>query len=121
MKKIKYRPELDGIRAISILLVLLFHIDKQLIPGGFIGVDIFFVLSGFLISKIIMLGINNQTFSYNDFYKRRIKRILPPFYFMILITIILSFFIFLPSDINQLLKSAISTLIFSSNYFFLED
>ncbi|HIE5374104.1 acyltransferase [Proteus mirabilis] len=118
MKKIKYRPELDGIRAISILLVLLFHIDKQLIPGGFIGVDIFFVLSGFLISKIIMLGINNQTFSYNDFYKRRIKRILPPFYFMILITIILSFFIFLPSDINQLLKSAISTLIFSSNYFF---
>ncbi|MCT6516277.1 acyltransferase [Proteus vulgaris] len=118
MSKLQYRPELDGIRAISILLVLLFHIDKNLIPGGFIGVDVFFVLSGFLISKIIILGIQNHTFSYNDFYKRRIKRILPPFYFMILLTILLSFFIFLPSDINQLLKSAVSTLIFSSNYFF---
>lgn len=118
MTKLQYRPELDGIRAISILLVLLFHIDNKLIPGGFIGVDIFFVLSGFLISKIIMIGIQNRTFSYKDFYKRRIKRILPPFYFMVLLTVISSFFIFLPSDINQLLKSAISTLIFSSNYFF---
>ncbi|WP_368570519.1 acyltransferase family protein [Acinetobacter baumannii] len=118
MSKLQYRPELDGIRAISILLVLLFHVDKNLIPGGFIGVDIFFVLSGFLISKIIIIGIQNHTFSYNDFYKRRIKRILPPFYFMILLTIISSLFIFLPADINQLLKSAVSTLIFSSNYFF---
>lgn len=118
MSKLQYRPELDGIRAISILLVLLFHIDKNFIPGGFIGVDIFFVLSGFLISKIIVIGIQDHTFSYNDFYKRRIKRILPPFYFMVLLTITSSFFIFLPSDINQLLKSAISTLIFSSNYFF---
>lgn len=118
MSKLQYRPELDGIRAISILLVLLFHIDKNFIPGGFIGVDIFFVLSGFLISKIIAIGIQNHTFSYNDFYKRRIKRILPPFYFMVLLTVISSFFIFLPSDINQLLKSAISTLVFSSNYFF---
>ncbi|MDH5205498.1 MAG: acyltransferase [Hylemonella sp.] len=73
----KYRPEIDGLRAISILLILIYHIDPLVIPGGFVGVDVFFVISGYLITKNITDDLSADRFSFGNFYARRIKRIFP--------------------------------------------
>jgi peptidoglycan/LPS O-acetylase OafA/YrhL len=72
-----YRPDIDDLRAISILLVVGYHAQPWLIPGGFIGVDIFFVISGFLITRIILSQVTANTFSFMEFYSRRIRRIFP--------------------------------------------
>ena len=72
-----YRPAVDGLRGIAVLSVVLFHINPALMPGGFIGVDIFFVISGFLISLNITQEVKEGRFSITDFYRRRIKRIAP--------------------------------------------
>lgn len=77
MSKLYYRPEIDGLRAVAVLSVILFHLNPTWLPGGFLGVDIFFVISGYLITSIISQEIQNNTFSYKDFYNRRIKRIYP--------------------------------------------
>ena len=69
----KYRSDLDGLRGIAILLVLIFHISPQGLPGGYIGVDIFFVLSGFLISNIVIQKLRNDDFSFKEFYLVRIR------------------------------------------------
>lgn len=73
----KYRPDIDGMRAIAILAVVGFHAFPRQLTGGFVGVDIFFVISGFLISSIILGNLENECFSFFDFYRRRIKRIFP--------------------------------------------
>ena len=73
----KYRPDIDGLRAIAILLVVGFHAFPSAITGGYIGVDIFFVISGYLISSILFQSLNNNQFSIFDFYSRRIRRIFP--------------------------------------------
>ncbi|EGR1345806.1 acyltransferase, partial [Vibrio parahaemolyticus] len=83
----KYKYNIDGLRAISVLLVLFYHVKLPLFSGGFIGVDVFFVISGFLITKIIYPKIKSGTFSYYDFYNKRIKRILPIFYLVLFSTI----------------------------------
>src|SRR5262249_43842904 len=72
-----YRPDIDGLRAVSILLVVLYHAQPELVPGGFIGVDVFFVISGFLITRIIMTEIKAGNFSPTRFYARRVRRIFP--------------------------------------------
>ena len=74
---IKYRPDIDGLRAIAVLAVVLFHAFPEWVPGGFIGVDIFFVISGFLISTILFEGLSASSFSFINFYSRRIRRIFP--------------------------------------------
>jgi len=73
----QYRPDVDGLRAIAILLVLNFHAFPEAMPGGFIGVDVFFVISGFLITGIIARELDQQRFSLSGFYARRIRRIFP--------------------------------------------
>lgn len=75
----KYRKEIDGLRAISILPVILFHSGLSILSGGFIGVDVFFVISGYLITSIILDDIKTNSFSLIHFYDRRARRILPPF------------------------------------------
>ncbi|MDR2844576.1 MAG: acyltransferase, partial [Puniceicoccales bacterium] len=72
-----YIPALDGIRAIAILGVFIYHISPLSLPGGFLGVDVFFVLSGFLITSIILHDLKNKQFSFSEFYLRRIQRLLP--------------------------------------------
>lgn len=79
MQAVRYRPEIDGLRAVAVLSVIIFHLNDRWLPGGFLGVDIFFVISGFLITGIILSEIQNGSFSFQDFYTRRIKRIYPAF------------------------------------------
>jgi peptidoglycan/LPS O-acetylase OafA/YrhL len=75
--KIAYRPDIDGLRAVAVIAILLFHFDERWLPGGFVGVDIFFVISGFLITSLIIGERSAGEFSFSGFYVRRIRRIVP--------------------------------------------
>jgi peptidoglycan/LPS O-acetylase OafA/YrhL len=120
-----YRPEIDGLRAISVLSVLIYHleisINHRVFSGGFLGVDIFFVISGYLITKILLIDLESKTFSYFDFIKRRIRRILPVLFVVILLSTIGAWFILLPSSLTNFSKSVIYTVFFNSNFFFWHD
>lgn len=107
-----------GLRAIAVLAVVIFHFFPTILPGGFIGVDIFFVISGFLISKSIYSDLERNIFSYAKFYERRVRRIIPAFIFVSLLTTIVCFFILLPYSFSEFSKSLLSSLFFSTNIFF---
>jgi peptidoglycan/LPS O-acetylase OafA/YrhL len=81
-----YLPHIDGLRGISVLAILLFHLDITFFGGGFVGVDVFFIISGFLITQLIAREIGSGTFSFANFYARRIKRIFPALFVMLFIT-----------------------------------
>ncbi|EDA0834115.1 acyltransferase, partial [Salmonella enterica] len=102
----------------AVLAVIVFHLNPNLLPGGFVGVDIFFVISGYLITSIIYNDIKSNSFSYKGFYNRRIKRILPIFFVVLFATIIASALVMMPEDFKFMMRSAFSTIIFSSNIFF---
>ena len=129
--KFKYRPEIDGLRAIAVLSVIIYHagfeinISNQiykLLPGGFLGVDIFYVISGYLITYLILEKIKNNTFTFTDFYERRIRRLLPILFVVILSSIIAGYILMMPNQLKDLSGSAISSLLFLSNFwFFLTD
>ena len=112
---LKYRPDIDGLRGIAVLAVVLYHAFPSWFPGGFIGVDIFFVLSGFLITSIITKNLNNQNFSFIDFYSRRIRRIFPALLVIFLFTYLLGWFVLLPHEYQQLGKHIAGGAGFISN------
>lgn len=114
----KYRADVDGLRALAVLPVIAYHMGIGGIPGGFTGVDIFFVISGYLICGIIHSGAVNNTFSYLDFYKRRCLRILPPLFVVLLSTLAFGYYHLLPAQFSDLSNSSLATLLFSSNLFF---
>ena len=114
----KYRPEIDGLRAIAILPVIFYHAGLQIFSGGYVGVDIFFVISGYLISSIILSEIETGKFSLINFYQRRARRILPALFCVILISTPFAWFILLPADLELFGNSAFSALTFWSNYIF---
>ena len=117
----KYRPEIDGLRAIAIIPVLLFHSGLPYLTGGYLGVDVFFVISGFLITQIIITEINNENFSLLRFYERRARRILPALFAMIVfVSALTPVFIDSPKNLNEFGDSVLSVVFFISNvYFFL--
>ena len=119
----KYRKEIDGLRGISVLAIILFHSKIEILginfSGGYVGVDIFFVISGFLISSIYMRKIHENTFNLKDFYFSRAKRILPALYFMLIASLIVALIIFPPIKLVDFSKSLISVLLFYSNFHFL--
>ena len=117
-KNLKYRPDIDGLRAVAVLSVILFHMNPNWLPGGFLGVDIFFVISGFLITTIIHRQLINGSFSFSEFYTRRMKRILPSFFTVVLTCLVVGYFILLPIHYDTLGKSAFSTIFFISNIYF---
>ena len=118
---LKYRPEIDGLRALAIVPVVFFHAGWQSFQGGFVGVDVFFVISGYLITSIIFLEKANGTFSISRFYERRARRILPALYFVMLVVIIWSAFFLSPFSGRAFYRSVTATGLFSSNIlFFLE-
>ena len=118
MAQRKYFPHIDGLRGIAVLLVLLFHVDISFLKGGFIGVDIFFVISGYLISTILIEKNDNNNFSFHDFYIRRIKRLMPSMLIVIIISLIMAFF-FLPYYLFETsLKSSNAAVLSYSNILF---
>ena len=98
----KYRPDIDGLRAVAVLSVVAYHAFPNSIKGGFIGVDVFFVISGFLISQIIFEGLERGTFSFAEFYARRIKRIFPALLLVLLACMVIGCFALLPDEYAQL-------------------
>lgn len=114
---LKYRPEIDGLRAIAVLLVILHHLGFSAFSGGYIGVDVFFVISGFLITKIIAKEIQDGTFSISNFYKRRIIRLAPAYFLVLSITTLISMIVMLPEELRAYFKSVIYSTLFSANFF----
>lgn len=112
----EYRPDIDGLRAIAVLSVVIFHAFPEFMRGGFIGVDIFFVISGFLISKIIIGEIQRESFSFIDFYSRRIRRIFPALIIVLTACTIIGWIILLPGDYSQLGKHLLGGATFTSNF-----
>ena len=115
-----YIPALDGLRALSIMLVIIFHINENYLSGGFIGVDIFFVISGYIITKNIMSENSKKKFHFRMFYLRRIMRLMPAAAITAIITYILSFYVFGSERTSELTWSFITSTFWSSNiYYFL--
>ncbi|MGD0471018.1 MAG: acyltransferase family protein [Terriglobales bacterium] len=114
----KYRPDIDGLRCVAVLSVLAFHLSPARLPGGFVGVDIFFVISGYLISAIIFSEIAASRFSVLAFYERRVRRIFPALFGMLIaVSIVISFFL-LPTEFIDYAKSVIAATTSSSNFYF---
>lgn len=114
----KYRSDIDGLRATAILPVVAYHAGIALVPGGYVGVDVFFVISGYLICRLINDEINNGSFSVATFYKRRIMRLFPALFTMFLVTSILAYFYLLPVELKEYSDSLISAVGYVSNIFF---
>lgn len=115
---IKYRSDIDGLRAVAVLSVLFFHSGFSQFSGGYVGVDVFFVISGYLITTIIVREIANNVFSISNFYERRFRRILPALAVVIVASLLVGILLLPPSGVVELGKSAISTTLFVSNMFF---
>lgn len=114
----KYRADIDGLRAVAVLMVVFYHAGFNFVPGGFVGVDVFFVISGYLITEIVFREVQNDTFTLAGFYARRIKRILPAFYVVGLATLFAGYFLLLPSTYTSLSESLLSGSLFVANIFF---
>lgn len=118
---LRYRPEIDGLRAVAVLSVILYHANVPYIVGGFTGVDIFYVISGYLITKIIVDGLTQGRFSFPEFYARRIKRLLPAALLMVVVCVIFGALILTPDKYVELAKSAIYSSVFLANVWFMNN
>jgi len=121
--KLSYRPEIDGLRAISVILVILYHLkiklqNHSLFEFGYLGVDIFFVISGYLIGRIILLNLFAKKYSFKNFYESRARRLLPALAFILFLSVPLAVILLLPLDLIHFAKSALYSIFFSSNFFF---
>jgi peptidoglycan/LPS O-acetylase OafA/YrhL len=116
-----YRRDIDGLRAIAILSVVIFHLFPSILPGGFSGVDIFFVISGYLITSIVSKGIKNDQFSFSHFYAKRITRLLPSLFLMFGAVLAVGHFILLPDEYVNFGNHLLSGSIFISNFTLLRD
>ncbi len=115
---LKYRAEIDGLRSVAVLPVILFHAGFSVFSGGFVGVDVFFVISGFLITSILINELENGRFSYASFLERRARRILPALYFVILVSIPAAYILLLPNQLVDFGQSIMATVLFGSNILF---
>ena len=117
----KYRSDIDGLRAIAVLSVVIYHAFPNFLKGGFIGVDIFFVISGFLISTIIFENLNNSSFSFATFYSRRIRRIFPALITVLITAVIFGYYVLFSDEFKQLGRHIIGGATFSSNFTLLKE
>lgn len=122
-----YRPEIDGLRAIAVIAVIIYHAEfvlgkTAMLPGGFLGVDVFFVLSGYLITRLILAELANKSFSFSSFYMRRARRLLPILFLVIASCLVVGWFIMMPPAFAELSGSAFTAMFFGANFWFwLED
>ena len=112
-----YRPDIDGLRAIAVIGVLLFHADLG-VGGGYVGVDVFFVISGFLITGLILKELRDKSFSVLGFWERRVRRIVPALFVVTLATVLLGYVFLLPAEYKMLGSSVLWLSVISSNLFF---
>lgn len=117
-KNMKYRYEIDGLRAIAVIPVIFFHAGVEYFSGGFVGVDIFFVISGYLITTIILSEKERGDFSLLNFYQRRARRILPALFFVMLVSLPIAWLVLLPYDMKNFSQSLVAVSVFASNVLF---
>jgi len=115
---LKYRAEIDGLRALAVIPVIFFHAGFDLFSGGFVGVDVFFVISGYLITTILIDDIEAQRFTVLGFYERRARRLLPALTLVISCCIPVAWFVLNPFDLREFSQSILATSVFSSNFYF---
>ena len=114
----KYRAEIDGLRALAVVPVILFHAGFELFSGGFVGVDVFFVISGYLITTILIEDLEHKRFSLVNFYERRARRILPALFFVMFVCIPFAWMWMLPSQLKDFSQSLVAVSLFASNILF---
>ena len=114
-----FRTDIQGLRAAAVVPVVLYHVDPRLAPGGFVGVDVFFVISGFLITQILLREIEEGTFSIRAFYERRVRRLFPALYAMLAATLFAGAFILSPADLHELGRTTLGATLFAANFVFL--
>jgi peptidoglycan/LPS O-acetylase OafA/YrhL len=113
--KIEYRPDVDGLRALAVLAVILFHAFPKMLPGGFVGVDVFFVISGYLITQIILSDLEKQQFTLANFYGRRIRRIFPALILVLIASTAAAWHLIGPDELNSFFKNVFASALFSAN------
>lgn len=121
MNQIEYRKDIDALRGLSVLLVVIYHAFPEKLPGGFIGVDIFFVISGYLITSIIFGQLKRDEFSFFNFYNRRIRRIFPALFTVLVTSLIIGWFILFPDEYKQLGDHVAYATIFILNFSFIKE
>lgn len=114
----QYRREVDGLRAVAVLSVILYHANFKLFGGGFVGVDVFFVISGYLITGLILMDQEAGRFSLGRFYERRMRRILPALFFMMSVCLLLAWFWLLPQDMDDFAQSVVAVALYLSNVYY---
>ena len=116
--KVFRRIDIDSLRAVSVISVIIFHLDQSFFPNGYLGVDIFFVISGYVITRSILKKYKEKKFKFLNFYFNRIKRIFPVLLVVLLTTFLLALFVLLTADLKRFLESLITSLGFVSNFYF---
>ena len=114
----KYRAEIDGLRALAVVSVVLYHAGFEFFSGGFVGVDVFFVISGYLITSILIDDLENNTFDLVKFYERRARRILPALFFVTICSLPYAWMWMLPGQMEDFAESLIAVSLFASNFLF---
>lgn len=118
MKDSAYKPDIDGLRAVAVLSVLLFHFGVSAFEGGFVGVDVFFVISGFLITRLIRNAVLAGQFSFGNFYVRRARRLFPAMFFTLAVTFVIACLLFSPQHLERLGGSTLYAILSVSNFYF---
>jgi peptidoglycan/LPS O-acetylase OafA/YrhL len=116
-----YRKEIDGLRSIAVVPVIFFHAGFSIVSGGYVGVDVFFVISGYLITSLLIADLEAGQFSIGHFYERRIRRIVPALLFVILVTTVFSVYYMIPDQVKDYYGSLVSVAGFVSNFYFAAD
>src|SRR5690606_13810297 len=116
--EMEFRNDIQGLRALAVIFVFIFHLSSSYLPGGFIGVDRFFVISGYLITKIILSKLHQNRFNVLEFYIGRVKRIIPAYYFLLIAIFIAFLFVFANTDLGMFRRAYFWTFLFLSNNYF---
>ena len=114
----RYRPDIDGLRGIAVAAVVAFHAFPQLLPGGFVGVDVFFVISGFLISALVLAAVDEGRFSFREFYARRIRRLFPALVIVLAASLGAGWYVLSSQSFEQLGGHAAAASLFVANLVF---
>src|SRR5207237_2814722 len=115
IRRTDYRADIDGLRAVAVLAVVMFHAFPRRLPGGFVGVDVFFVISGFLISGIILDGLAREKFAFGEFYRRRIARLFPALVVVLVASLVVGWFVLTATEYWQLGKHVAAAGAFVAN------